>query len=103
MMDYETPQAVPPCSPDLWDFCESLGFVGAGASLFCTFASENPKLKKSFGTACAVLGAVGIVARAVTPPKCQQCCVRSVIDGTNWVCPNCQGIIGKVWLLPPLS
>jgi len=96
-------RAIPPCSLDLWDFCEAVGFVGAGASLFCTFASENPKLRKSFGTACAVLGFAGMVARAVTPPKCQQCCVRSVVDGAYWVCPSCQSIIRKVAMLPPLS
>ena len=92
-----------PCTQDLWDLGEALTVGGFLASLFCTFASEDTKLRKSFGTACAFLGAVGMVAKAVTPPKCQKCCVRSVIDGAYWVCPNCHEITEKVRLLPPIS
>ncbi len=100
-MNYEMqPQ---PCTQDLWDLGGVLTAGGFLGSLVCTFPLGDPKLRKSLGTACVLLGFAGMVAQALTPPKCQNCCVRSVINGACWICPSCQSITGKVRLLPPLS
>ncbi len=99
MMEYPMQR----CTTDGWDVGQVVAAGISALSLACTLFSENPRLRKSFGPACFVVGIAGIVAKAVIPPKCQSCCARSVSNSTYWVCPNCQTITGKVWMLPPLS
>jgi hypothetical protein len=86
------PQQIVPPQPrwDRWDLAQALTVGSTIVSLLAAFNRKSEDL----AALSLVLGLASKAVHEITPPRCEECRLRSVPSGAWWTCPQCLCIVG---------